>query len=45
MKNATIAKEADLPSKMNLESLTLCWGGQQLVMSKANNDLEVSEAL
>ncbi|KAF3339740.1 disease resistance protein RGA2-like protein [Carex littledalei] len=45
VKDVTIAKEANLLSKKNLERLTLCWGRQQLVIPKENNDWEVLEAL
>ncbi|KAF3340609.1 putative disease resistance protein RGA4 isoform X2 [Carex littledalei] len=45
VKTVTIAKEADLVSKTNLDRLTLNWGTESLVMSKNNNDLGVLEAL
>ncbi|XP_078169225.1 putative disease resistance protein RGA1 [Carex rostrata] len=45
VKTVTVAKEADLVSKTNLDRLTLNWGTEPLVMSKENNDLGVLEAL
>ncbi|XP_078158255.1 putative disease resistance protein RGA1 [Carex rostrata] len=45
VKTVTVAKEADLVSKTNLDRLTLNWGTEPLVMSKDNNDLGVLEAL
>ncbi|XP_078153011.1 putative disease resistance protein RGA3 [Carex rostrata] len=45
VKTVTIAKEADLVSKTNLDRLTLNWGTEPLVMSEENNDLGVLEAL
>jgi Leucine-rich repeat (LRR) protein len=38
VKDGSTAKEADLVSKTKLESLTLCWGRQQLVMPKETYD-------
>ncbi|XP_078158047.1 disease resistance protein RGA2-like [Carex rostrata] len=45
VKTVTVAKEADLVSKTNLDRLTLNWGTEPLLMSKGNNDLGVLEAL
>ncbi|KAF3333239.1 disease resistance protein RGA2-like protein [Carex littledalei] len=45
VETAAIAKEANLVLKTNLDRLTLCWGSEQLIMSKGKNDLEVLEAL
>ncbi|KAJ3670683.1 hypothetical protein LUZ60_008109 [Juncus effusus] len=39
------ANEVDLIAKKGLESLSLCWGGQQYIVSKATNDFHVLEAL
>ncbi|KAJ3670965.1 hypothetical protein LUZ60_008391 [Juncus effusus] len=45
VKDAAKAKEVDLFAKSGLESLSLCWGGQQYIASKATNDFHVLEAL
>ncbi|XP_078176525.1 putative disease resistance RPP13-like protein 1 [Carex rostrata] len=45
VKTPAIAKEADLFSKTNLDRLTLCWGSEQLVLSKENTDFSVLEDL
>ncbi|KAF3340608.1 disease resistance protein RGA3 [Carex littledalei] len=45
VKTVTIAKEADLVSKTNLDRLTLNWGTESVVMSTDNNDLGVLKAL